>query len=114
MKIKVEMEISAVATQKVTATLTPEELQPYMDGWDEKVLRLTMNLADDVKWSNWEYDSLETEQITTLNEEDPDGPYDGAYCWHTGRQIGLTPKEKKRLQRISMLEEELEKLRTMP
>ena len=111
-KYLVKMEVSAVATQTMSGYVTQEQLVEYMKVFDESYLRLEISMDDTTEFTDWEYDALDLEQITI---EDGDC-YRPNWCWLKGENLDDHPivsSQKKRLQRMSVINEEIKRLQSM-
>ena len=78
--------------------ITQEQLDKYMEYCDEDYLRIIVTEDDKAKWSEYDYDCLDLEEMTIEG-----GIYKKDYCWLKGRQLDenmLVTLKKKRLNRI--------------
>tara|TARA_R100000152_G_scaffold20417_1_gene14074 strand:+ start:1886 stop:2248 length:363 start_codon:yes stop_codon:yes gene_type:complete len=112
-KYLVKMEVSAVATQTMSGYITQEQFNEFMKDFDESYLRLEVSMDDTTEFTDWEYDALDLERITI---EDGDC-YKPDWCWLKGENLNdhpLVRQQKKRLQRVSIIDEEIKRLQNMP
>ena len=79
---EVELTITSVATQKVKGKITQEQLNKFMKEFDTDYLRIEVTSDDKAKWSEYDYDCLELEEMTIEG-----GPYDKDYCWLKGESL---------------------------
>ena len=79
---EVELTITSVAEQKVKGMITQEQLDKYMEDCDEHYLRLIVTEDDKAKWSEYDYDCLELEELTIEG-----GQYEKNYCWLKGLEF---------------------------
>lgn len=76
---EVELTITSVATQKVTGMITKKQLDKFMKEFDTDYLRIEVTSDDKAIWGEYDYDSLELEEVTIEG-----GPYEKDYCWLKG------------------------------
>lgn len=111
-KYLVKMEVTAIATQTMSGYITQEQFDEYMENFDESYLRMELSMDDHTEFTDWEYDSLDLEQITIEG-----GDYKADWCWLKGKNLNehpLVSHQKKRLQRMSIINEEIKRLQNMP
>tara|TARA_Y100000401_G_scaffold96261_1_gene83267 strand:+ start:252 stop:653 length:402 start_codon:yes stop_codon:yes gene_type:complete len=108
-KFLVEMEVTSIATQTMKGYITQQQLNKYMHDMDESYLRMELSSSWDTEFSEWEYDSLDLEQITIEG-----GPYKKDWCWLKGENLDehpiVTEQKKRKLQRMSMIDVEMDKV----
>ena len=108
-KYLIEMEVTSIATQTMSGYITQEQLNEYMEYCDESYLRLELSMDDHTEFTDWEYDSLDLEQITIEG-----GPYKKDWCWLKGENLDehpiVTEQKKRKLQRMSMIDVEMDKV----
>ena len=110
-KYLIEMEVTSIATQTMSGYITQEQLDKYMEYCDESYLRLELSMDDHTEFTDWEYDSLDLERITIEG-----GPYKKDFCWLKGQDLKddwLVSSQKKKLQRMSIINEEITRLQHM-
>ena len=88
---EVELTITSVAEQKVKGMITQEQLDKYMEHFDEHYLRIIVTEDDKAKWSEYDYDCLDLEEMTIKG-----GPYEKDYCWVKGQDLENHPYKKTR------------------
>jgi len=110
-KYLIEIEVTSTATQTMSGYITQEQLNEYMEYCDESYLRLELSMDDHTEFTDWEYDSLDLEKITIEG-----GPYKKDFCWLKGKDLKdnwLVSSQKKKLQRMSIINEEIKRLQHM-
>ena len=88
---EVELTITSVAEQKVTGMITQEQLNKYMEHFDEDYLRIIVTEDDKAKWSEYDYDCLELEEMTIEG-----GEFVRDWCWLKGQDLVIPTSKKTR------------------